>query len=177
MNPIDQLTELLSEYQADPATYLLIFFLFCVAAAIILPIPIEIFLVIDPAVPFVLKALVMGLGKGTGAAAVYFIGAKVEQTIQRFARWGWFNWLLVKSEAFVRRYGYFAMYIIIASPGMVDTIPRYIFSLLNKEGELMTFRGFVIVNVLAGITRAFLIYAIVTWLGWDIFNLGSEGLF
>jgi membrane protein YqaA with SNARE-associated domain len=176
MGVIDQLTDLLSEYQADPATYLLIFFLFCVAAAIILPIPIEIFLVIDPAVPFVFKALVMGLGKGTGAMGVYFIGAKIEETILKFAKWRWFNWLLVKSEAFVRRYGYFAMYIIMAIPGMVDTIPLYIFSILNKEGELMTLRGFVIVNILAGTTRAFLIYAIVTWLGWDIFNVATEGL-
>jgi membrane protein YqaA with SNARE-associated domain len=165
MGVIDQLTDLLSEHQADPVTYLLIFFLFCVVAAIILPIPVEIFLVIDPKVHFVYKALIMGLGKGTGAAAVYFIGAKIEETILRFARWRWFKWLLVKSEVFVRRFGYFAMYLLMSVPFMPDTIPLYIFSILNKEGELMTLRGFVIVNMLAGVTRAVFFYVLVVMLG------------
>jgi len=165
----DQLTDLLSANQADPLTYLVIFFLFCVAAAIILPIPIEIFLVIDPQVHFVWKALVMGLGKGTGALAVFFIGHEIESTVRRFTRWGWFKWLLDKSEKFVRRYGYPAMFVIMAVPGMIDTIPLYIFSILNKEGKLMTWQGFTIVNILAGITRACLIYVIFFVFDIDIF--------
>lgn len=171
MGALDQLTDLLTQNQTDPVVYLLLFFLFCVLAAIALPLPIEIFLVINPTVPFALKAIVMGLGKGTGAIAVFFIGAKIEETIMRFAKWRWFRWLLEKSEVFVRRYGYTAMFCIMAIPGMVDTVPLYIFSILNKEGKLMTLRGFAIVNVLAGITRAVLIYLIITMLGWNIFNM------
>ncbi|MBE0518473.1 MAG: hypothetical protein IH630_04525 [Thermoplasmata archaeon] len=155
----DSLIDWLNQYQADPATYLFLFFLFCVAAAIILPIPVEILLVV-PGVPFVYKAIVMGLGKGLGAFAVFHIGGEIEQVVRRFSKWRWFKWLLDKSEIFVRRYGYGAMYVIMSVPGMVDTIPLYIFSILNKEGELMTRKGFVIVNVLAGVTRAVLIYTL-----------------
>ena len=165
----DQLIDLLSAHQADPLTYLFIFFLFCVAAAIILPIPIEIFLVIDQQVHFVWKALVMGLGKGTGALAVFFIGHEIEGTIRRFTRWRWFKWLLDKSEVFVRRFGYPAMFVIMAIPGMIDTIPLYLFSILNKEGKLMTWKMFTIVNMLAGVTRACLIYVIFFVFGIDIF--------
>jgi membrane protein YqaA with SNARE-associated domain len=166
----DQLIDALSQYEADPAVYLLLFFVFCVLAAVILPIPIEIFLVIDPSVPFALKALVMGLGKGTGAIAVFFIGAKVESAIMRFSRWGWFKWLLDKSEAFVRRFGSLALYVIMSIPGMVDTIPLYLFSILNKEGQLMTLRDFTVANILAGINRAMLIYTLFFVFGIKLFG-------
>ena len=166
----DQLIDLLSQHEADPVVYLLMFFVFCVLAAIILPIPIEIFLVIDPSVPFALKAIVMGLGKGTGAVAVFFIGAKVEKAIMKFSRWGWFKWLLDKSEAFVRRFGALALYIIMSIPGMVDTIPLYLFSILNKEGHLMTLRDFTVANILAGINRAMLIYTLFFVFGIRLFG-------
>lgn len=166
----DELIDVLSQHEADPAVYLLLFFAFCVLAAVILPIPIEIFLVINPTVPFALKAVVMGLGKGTGAVAVFFIGAKVEATITRFSRWGWFKWLLDKSEIFVRRFGILAMYVIMSIPGMVDTIPLYLFSILNKEGRLMTLKDFALANVLAGINRAMIIYSVFLVFGIRLFG-------
>lgn len=167
---LDQLMDYLMANQADPATYLFVLFMFCVAAAIFLPIPIEIALIWSPSIFFPIKALVMGLGKGTGAVAVFFIGAKVEGAVERFSRWGWFKWLLVKSEAFVGRYGIFAMYIIMSIPGMVDTIPLYLFSIFNKRGTIIRLRDFALANFLAGITRAFLIFAIVELLGLNWFG-------
>jgi len=166
---IGELMDYLSSHQADPVTYLVILFLFCIAAAIILPIPIEIALVWNPSLFFPLKALTMGLGKGTGAVAVYFIGAKVEVAIRRFERWGWFKWMLVKSEAFVRRFGLFALYILMSIPGMVDTIPLYLFSIFNQEGRLMRMRDFALINVLAGINRAMLVFAILEVFGIELF--------
>ena len=167
---LQQLMDYLMSHQADPATYILIFFLFVVAAAVFLPIPIEIALIWNPSVFFPVKALVMGLGKGTGAIAVYFIGAKVEGAVTRFSRWGWFKWLVVKSEAFVRRYGIFAMYIIMSIPGMIDTIPLYLFSIFNKEGTLIRMRDFALANFLAGINRAFIIYALLELAGIRLFG-------
>ncbi|MGQ9588051.1 MAG: hypothetical protein ACUVT7_06710 [Thermoplasmata archaeon] len=157
-------------HQADPATYLLIFFLLCVAAAIILPVPIEIALIWNPSIFFPIKALVLGFGKGAGAMAVFFIGAKVEVAVHRFERWGWFHWLLVKSEAAVRRYGIFAMYIIMSIPGMIDTIPLYLFSIFNEQGHIILLRNFVLANFLAGINRAFLIFAILELFGIRLFG-------
>jgi len=210
---IQQLMDYLMNNQADPATYLLIFFLFCVAAAIILPIPIEIALIWNPGVFFPVKALVLGLGKGTGAVAVFYIPTvlkKIAKKIHRLGlmrrirrvrgeaahplgldgqrvitrptsnrprkseagipQWGWLRWFASKSEVLVRRFGVLAMYFIMSIPGMLDTIPLYVFSIINKEGTLMTLRDFAIANFLAGINRAFLIYAIVELLGWHLFG-------
>ena len=165
-----QLIDYLNANQADPATYLFIFFLFCVAAAILLPIPVEVALVVNPSIHIAVKAAVMGLGKGTGALAVFFLGRKIDETVGQYARkWRWYNWLLVKSEKLVRKYGYVAMYAIMSIPGMVDTIPLYIFSILNKEGKLMKLWGFVVVNVLAGVTRAILIYSLFEAFGVELF--------
>jgi len=157
---IDQLMDWLMANQADPLTYLAILFLFTIAAAIVLPIPIEIALVWNPGLFFPVKALVLGAGKGVGAIAVFYIGAKVESLALRFTKWRWFKWLLDKSEAFVRRFGIVALYIIMSIPGMVDTIPLYIFSILNKEGGLIKARDFAFANFLAGVNRAFIIYAL-----------------
>ncbi|HIJ17834.1 MAG TPA: hypothetical protein HA364_08680 [Thermoplasmata archaeon] len=166
----DQLIDLLSQHEADPVVYLLLFFVFCILAAIILPIPIEIFLVIDPTVPFALKALVMGLGKGTGAVAVFYIGPAIEPAIRRFSSWRWFKWLLNMCEKLVRRFGSIGLYVIMSIPGMIDTIPLYLFSILNKEGHFMTLRDFVIANVLAGINRAMLIYTLFFVFGIEMFG-------
>ena len=165
----DQLTDLLSQHEADPLVYLLIFFAFCIVAAIALPIPIEIMLVVNPTVSFPLKALVMGLGKGVGALAVFHIGAKVEEVL-RFSHWGWFRWVLAKSEAFVRRFGTIALYLIMSIPFMLDSVPLYLFSILNKEGHFMTLRDFVFANFLAGINRAIMVYML-------FYELGAKDLF
>ncbi|OGS41465.1 MAG: hypothetical protein A3K67_03980 [Euryarchaeota archaeon RBG_16_62_10] len=169
-DPLTSLLDYLSNNQADPLTYLVIFFLFCVAAAIILPLPVEIGLIWNPGIFFPIKALVLGLGKASGAIAVFVIGAKVEHAVHRFERWGWFRWLLTKSEAFTRRFGVFALYIIMSIPGMIDTIPLYIFSIFNKEGTLIPLRAFALANLLAGINRAFLIYAIFEIFGVEMFG-------
>jgi len=160
----------LTVHSGDPATYLLTLFVFSIGAAIILPIPVETALVLAPEkMPFIVPALALGLGKGVGAMAVFFIGAKVEKVVLQFGKWGWFKWLLDKSEGFVRRYGYFALFAILAIPFMLDTVPLYIFSVLNKEGKLMRLRWFVLVNVLAGTTRASIILIAFRHFGLTLF--------
>jgi len=166
----DQLLGFLTVHSGDPATYLLTLFVFSIGAAIILPIPVETALVLAPEkMPFIVPALALGLGKGVGAMAVFFIGAKVEKVVLQFGKWGWFKWLLDKSEGFVRRYGYFALFAILAIPFMLDTVPLYIFSVLNKEGKLMRLRWFVLVNVLAGTTRASIILIAFRHFGLTLF--------
>ncbi len=157
----DEFINFLEKYQSDPASFLGFLFVFSILAAVVLPIPIESALVFTPSsVPILVASLVLGLGKGLGAMAVFVIGAKIEHTIASFARWGWFRWILNKSEAFVRRFGLVALYIIMSIPFMSDTIPLYVFSLLNKEGKLMKIHWFALVNVAAGTTRG-LVFLIV----------------
>lgn len=220
---LDQLMDYLMSHQSDPGTYLLVFFLLAVAAAIILPIPIEIALIWNPGMFFPVKALVLGLGKGAGAMAVFYIGANLEKLFRRLSGrrfLGWWlrkadgvmcrienamkrsgkcrtltrivslhtpmrrslervfgrppgaaprGWLSMKTESFVRRFGVLALYVIMSIPGMVDTIPLYLFSILNEEGTLMRFRDFVLANFLAGVNRAFVIFAVLELLGIRLF--------
>jgi hypothetical protein len=53
---------------------------------------------------------------------------------------------------------------------MVDTIPLYLFSILNKEGHFMTLRDFTVANILAGINRAMLIYTLFFVFGIRLFG-------
>lgn len=222
---LDQLMDFLMNNQADPGTYLLIFFLLSFAAAVVLPIPIEIALIWNPGMFFPFKALVLGLGKGAGAIAVFYIGAKIDKAAHRLSSrrfFGWLmrkadgvmariesavlrsggprplaaavsahtpvrrslekafgrpqgaqprGWLSLKSEGFVRRYGVLAMYVIMSVPGMVDTIPLYLFSILNEEGTLMRLRDFALANFLAGVNRAFIIFAVLELMGIRLFSL------
>lgn len=153
--------DFLRENQADPATYLLILFIYVAFAAVALPIPIEAVLLFNPDLSPFVKAVVLGAGKAVGGAAVFYIGAGVEHVILRMRRWRWFDWLVEKSERFVQRFGYYAMFVILAIPGMIDTIPLYLFSIFNREGQLMTLRGFLLVNFLAGVARALIFLFIV----------------
>jgi hypothetical protein len=229
MTSLQEYLDLLMDYlmgnQSDTGTYLLVFFLLCVAAAVFLPIPIEIGLIWNPSLFFPVKALVMGLGKGTGAVAVFYIGAELDKLARflsgrRLGRWWLYKafpflnrcelaakrsergatvaravcsvtaalklverkfarppsraergWLSRKSEGFVRKYGVIAMYVIMSIPGMVDTLPLYLFSILNEKGTLISLRDFTLANFLAGINRAFLIFAILELLGVRLFAL------
>jgi len=179
---LGQLMDYLQTNQTDPLTYLLVFFLFSVAAAIFLPVPIEIGLVWNPGMFFPLKALDLGLGKAVGAIAVFFIPSKVGAAAKRLGlwhpapsatpappRWGWLRWLTNKSEGFTRRYGVIAMYVIMSVPGMIDTVPLYIFAIINKERTLISLRDFALANFLAGINRAFIIFALLEILGIRLF--------
>ncbi len=167
---LDRAMWALTTSSEDPATYLVSLFVFSAAAAIILPIPVEAALVLAPAsMPFIVPALALGLGKALGAIAVFFIGAKIEETVMRFGKWRWFKWLLDKSEGFVRRFGYVALFVILSIPFMVDTVPLYVFSLLNKEGKLMKLQWFAVVNLLAGTVRASIILLAFRSFGLSLF--------
>jgi hypothetical protein len=239
---LDQLLNFLNANQTDPLTYLFLFFLFSIAAAVFLPIPIEIGLIWNPGLFFPLKALDLGLGKAVGAVAVFYIPSWVRSLMRWFrrrnqivwivghvravarktgtdrtlckrrpfrsiasalwvatcrlgldkgrdrahevgggsrakgvpavsmpARWGWLRWLSDKSEKFTRKYGVLAMYVLMSIPGMVDTVPLYVFSIINKDRTLIRLRDFTFANFLAGINRAFIIFALLEILGIRLF--------
>ena len=147
---------------ADPGTYLLSLFFFSFTAAVFLPIPVETIVAFAPSgIPIVVVALASGLGKGLGAMTVFYLGTAIEKTILNYTKWGWFRWILNKSEAFVRRFGYPAIYIIMSIPLMTDSVPLYLFSLLNKEGKLLNVWWFTLVNVAAGFTRATIVLVLL----------------
>lgn len=160
----------LQEFQTDPILYLVIFFFFCVGAAIILPIPVELGLILEPMIPYPIKAIVLGLGKGVGSMAVFELGMKLEPKIRSWRRWKWFRWLFDKCETFVARYNYYALYVILSIPLMLDTVPIYIFSLANKNGKALEVKWFAVTNFFAGVTRAAVLWVLFEAFGINLFG-------
>jgi membrane protein YqaA with SNARE-associated domain len=156
----------------DPVMYLAFVFVFAVLAAIILPLPVEavligfIFYLVDPgsdflglgvAGAFILIAVVMGAGKAIGSWVVFIIGVRAEKLVNKYMSWGWFQRFMRRVERFCTKYGYFAMFLVMCIPMMTDTVPLYIFSILNKDGEVFQRNWFVLTNLWAGISRTLLI--------------------
>ena len=167
MGFIEDLGSFLEMYLGDPVVYVLILFIFSILVAVILPIPIEIWIFWPTPVPVAIRALVLGAGKGVGSLAVFALGMKLETFIRRWSKYKWFRWFLEKSERFVAKYGYFALFILLSIPFMTDTIPLYLFSIFNKDGKAMNWKIFFVVNFLAGVTRVGILWLAGIALGID----------
>jgi uncharacterized membrane protein YdjX (TVP38/TMEM64 family) len=146
---------LLGFESSGPAGYLLSLFLYAVAAAVALPTPVELLLPFYPEVNPLLKATVLGLGKGVGAVAVFFVGKHVNTWLERWsARHARGRRILGLLEAFVRRTGWIGLLVLLAIPLMSDTAVNYFYSLLNREAEAVSRWRFVLANVVGGVVRA-----------------------
>lgn len=158
----------MNSVQNDIFVYSAFLFLYSIAAAIILPIPVEAALFISPATPFILKALLLGAGKAVGSVAIFYIGFELEGPVRRWSdRFKFFKRFVDFCEWFVAKLGYVGLFILLSIPLMSDTVVLYVFSLFNKEGRVLQMKWFALVNLLAGITRAMIVYAIVIGLGWN----------
>lgn len=117
MDIISQLLTFLESLANDPVAYLVIFYIFCILAAIILPIPVEFGLFLNPEVNILIKALVLGLGKATGAFLIFYLGIKVEGPIRRWSRkWEWFGKFVDLMDRFVCKTRYIGLYILLKHP-------------------------------------------------------------
>ena len=170
---LDGLMPWLQDLASNPWSYLTFFFIFCVLAAVILPIPVELGLLGLVALDFelfglnifasiLLLSLIMGLGKAVGSWVVFWIGIKIEYVRRRWFKWGWFRKLVELMTRFCVRFSYMAVFIILAIPAMTDTVPLYIFSLLNKDGEVFEMKWFVMTNFWAGVSRGILVGIMVS---------------
>ncbi|KYK24352.1 hypothetical protein AYK25_00525 [Thermoplasmatales archaeon SM1-50] len=162
------LIDILLNAITDPITYSIIFFIYVILAAIILPIPVEIGL-FNPHITPILLIIILGIGKGIGAFIVFTISKKIRIKMKDITigkNWKITKKFIVKSENFVRTYGHYGLYIIMSIPLMVDSITLYLFSLLNpsEEKTVLTSTKFVIINIIAGITRGTLILSIFYFL-------------
>jgi membrane protein DedA with SNARE-associated domain len=159
------LMQILYDASSNPFLYSTIFFTYCMAAAVFLPLPVELGLFVGGVHPAI-KILILGAGKASGAYFVFLIGLKVDQSVKkmsgRFKRYGKF---VEHMENFVGKYGYYSLYIILSIPLMVDTVPLYLFSIYNEDDDGMKQKGFVIVNFLAGCTRGIILFAILYGFG------------
>ncbi|TLZ88852.1 MAG: VTT domain-containing protein [Methanobacteriota archaeon] len=142
---------------AGVVAYLFGLFLYAIAAAVVLPIPVELLLLLYPELNPAFKAIALGLGKAVGAIVVFFVGNKVNPYIERWMdRHPIGKRVLKFLEGFVRRTGWPGLMILLAIPFMSDTAVNYFYSLLNEEGHAIGRWQFVLANLIGGIVRAYL---------------------
>jgi hypothetical protein len=171
MGIVEDFMSVLSGVSGDPVLYSVVFFIYAVLAAIILPIPVEFGLIISPHTPWYVLAIVLGAGKAVGSVLVFRIGMEIEGPVRRWsARLKWFGKFIELCERFVARFGYYALYVLLSIPFMSDTAVLYIFSITNKDGEAMKMKWFALVNFLAGVTRAILLVSLLYIFNVNLFN-------
>ena len=171
MGIVEDFMSVLTGVAGDPVLYSLVFFVYAVLAAIILPIPVEFGLILSPHTPWFVLALVLGAGKAVGSMLVFRIGMEIEGPIRRWShRFKWFGKFIELCERFVARFGYYALYVLLSIPFMSDTAVLYIFSITNKDGKAMEIKWFAVVNFLAGVTRAIFLVVLLY-----IFNVNLFG--
>ncbi len=153
--------ELLTQTFQDPFIYSLIFFVYSILAAVILPIPVEIGL-FNPYLHPVLLISILALGKGVGAWIVYIVGTNIRSLLKKInSSTPLLKKILYYCEQFVKKYGHIGLFIIMSIPLMIDSVTLYLFSLLNPKEETGKFalakRRFILINIGAGIVRGSII--------------------
>jgi len=162
----------LEEVLWNPVLFFPLLFLYSVLVAVILPIPIE-FALIWPLLSgdfmlFVAATLVIAAGKTVGAWAIFFLGIRVEDNIRRWSEkyrfWRKFVELMIR---FVQRTRHLGLLILLSIPLMTDTVPIYIYSLFNTEGETLSMSVFLGVNFLAAVIRSAIIAVLFLAFGFE----------
>lgn len=161
---LEELTDYLGALGGDPVVYCIVLFIYVILAAVILPVPVEIALFFSDATPFIVKALIISLGKMIGGVIAFKIGGALDGAIKRFNKWKWFNYIYRFCYWLVLKFGYVGLYVILSIPFMSDTVPLYLFSIFKDESH-MTVRGFAITCFLAGLTRSIVIYVALAVFG------------
>lgn len=162
---INELINFLEVSASDPLTFCIVFFIYTVLAALILPVPVEIGLFFSPLTPLPVKILIMGLGKMIGSILVFYVGIRIGDHIKTWSsRIRLFNWVVNKCEWLVSKFHYLGLYLILSTPIMTDTIPLYLFSVFNERGVL-ELKWFALTSFLAGITRGLIVFMIFYVLG------------
>lgn len=153
--------DILLGFVNNPFLYSIIFFIYVILAAVILPIPVEIGL-FNPNINPIILVSILGIGKGVGSLIVFEIGLKLRRGIKnKFSSTKLTKKIVTICEDFVKNYGYFGLLIIMSVPLMIDSATLYLFSLLNSKGEeekqVMLRSRFVLINIIAGVIRGTII--------------------
>ena len=150
----------------DPIAYSIIFFIYVILAVLILPIPVEIGL-FNPYIHPALLICILALGKGAGSAIAFEIGTGVRGALKKKSRGTPLTKKIIAwCEHFVKKYGYYGLFIIMSTPLMVDSVTVYIFSLLNPKDDgrmAMIRKWFVLLNMAAGAVRGIIILLVASF--------------
>jgi membrane protein DedA with SNARE-associated domain len=154
------LTGILLGAVQDPVVYSIIFFIYVILTVLFLPIPVEIGL-FNPYIHPALLICILAIGKGIGSFFAFKIGTKARDILKKKK----IGTPIAKKiigicEQFVRKYGYYGLFIIMSIPLMLDSATVYLFSLLNPKDDgksAMTQTRFVLINAVAGAVRGIII--------------------
>jgi len=152
------LIDFLTTLYNNPLAYMVVVFFYAVAVAIILPIPIEVALLLPLAFnqwDYITGiTLALATGKTVGAWLIFVLGLRVEGPIRAWStRWRFAAWFVQKAEKFVAKTGMAGLYVLLSIPLMSDTIPIYLYSFFNPEGQAFERNMFLISNFLAALNR------------------------
>jgi len=142
----------------NPLAFMLVVFLYAIAVAVVLPIPIEAVLLpplLDQRWGYITGiTIALASGKTIGAWLIFVLGLRVEGSIRKWSdRWRFAAWFVAKAEKFVAKTGVTGLYVLLSIPLMSDTIPIYLYSLFNPEGKALERNMFLIANFLAALNR------------------------
>ncbi len=164
----------LQDVLGNPVLFFPLLFIYSVLVAVILPIPIE-FALVWPLLSgdlmlFVGATLTIAIGKTVGAWAIFFLGIRVEDNIRRWSeKYRFSKWFVELMTRFVRRTRHVGLLILLSVPFMPDTVPIYIYSLFNTEGEVLSMSVFLGVNFVAAVIRSAIIAALFVAFGFQAF--------
>ena len=100
----------LAQTAADPIAYSVVLFFYAIMAAVFLPIPVEVGLMLSPHTPVILLAAILGLGKMVGSVLVFYLGLGIGSRVEGWsARWPGFGWLVARSEWLVKKLHYLGL--------------------------------------------------------------------
>lgn len=170
---VEFLRSILESYAANPILYLVVVFIYGILTAIFLPFPIEIALFVRPtALSIYVIALVIGLAKTVGAGLIFLIGLKVEGPIRYYsARYRILGRLVGYVTRFVRLTKWIGLLILLGIPFLPDTLPIYLYSLFNKQGQIIRGWIFLLVNFIGGVIRAILFFILVDFFGFQLLTI------
>ncbi len=167
---VEFLWGILDIYYNDPTIFLSVLLIYSVLTAIILPIPVEIALIplLNQIAFLGVAALALGIGKAVGAGAVFLLGLRVEGPIRYWcARHPIAGRFVGYVTRFVRTTKWAGLLVLMSVPFFPDTLPIYLYSLFNKQGQLIGGKVFLLVNLLAGVLRA-LLFVLLWTLGFRV---------
>jgi membrane protein DedA with SNARE-associated domain len=144
-----------------------IVFIYGILTAVILPIPVEFALIIRPETlsPYLI-AVVIGLAKMVGAGLVFILGLRVEGPIRyTSARYRILGRIVGYITRFVRVTKWMGLLLLLSIPLLPDTLPIYLYSLFNKQGQLIRAWVFLLVNFVGGTVRALIWFALLEVFG------------
>jgi membrane protein DedA with SNARE-associated domain len=120
---------------------LFLVFLYEVGTAVVLPTPAELPLITYNYLPVWWMTLFAVAGKIVGSYLVFFLGDRMKNTdrFQRLVhRYRFLQTIMRWSEKLVRRYGVFAVFLLLCIPGFPDTVSLYLFAVVGQRPVLFS---------------------------------------